>query len=209
MHVIEKKRNAPVIEWKQMKEDENIMNEVVQYLDSLVTTINPGLDMPVPEWHLCQKKSNELYDDQQDYIDLINKLQRHTRCSPAYYLCIDQEGKQTCRFKYPKEINEQIFVRDDERGQPELVTARNDPYVNPHSRFQLQDWRANVDLKPILSIHAMLQYISKYVSKSEPQSAAFSDILNQILSESQPEDSSLTSVQKLLLHSVLEQDIFI
>ncbi len=63
MHVIEKKRNAPVIEWKQIKEDENIMNEVIQYLDSLVIMINPGFDIPVPEWYLCQKKSNELYDN--------------------------------------------------------------------------------------------------------------------------------------------------
>jgi len=87
------------------------------------------------------------------------------------------------------------------------VTARNDQYINPHSRLQLQGWQANVDLKPILSIHAALQYISKYVSKSEPQSAAFSDILNRILSESQPEDPLLTPVQKLLLHSVTERDI--
>jgi len=72
-----------------MKEDENIMNEVIQYLDSLVIMINPGFDIPVPEWYLCQKKSNELYDDQQDYIDLINKLQRHTRYSPAYCLRIN------------------------------------------------------------------------------------------------------------------------
>ncbi len=64
-----------------------------------------------------------------------------------------------------------------------------------------------MNLKLILSIHVALQYISKYASKSESQSAAFSDILNQILSESQPEDSSLTSIQKLLLHSVLERDI--
>src|SRR6266540_2216026 len=98
-------------------------------------------------------------------------------------------------------------MREDDHGHPELVTARNDQYINPHSRLQLQGWQANVDLKPILSIHAALQYISKYVSKSEPQSAAFSDILNRILSESQPEDPLLTPVQKLLLHSVTERDI--
>jgi hypothetical protein len=64
-----------------------------------------------------------------------------------------------------------------------------------------------VDLKPVLSTHAALQYISKYASKAEPRSAAFSDILNQILSESQQEDPILTSAQKLLLHSVAERDI--
>ncbi|PKC51007.1 hypothetical protein RhiirA1_313609, partial [Rhizophagus irregularis] len=54
---------------------------------------------------------------------------------------------------------------------------RNDQYINLHSQLQLQGWRANVDLKPILTIHAALQYISKYASKAEPRSAAFSDIL--------------------------------
>ncbi len=62
------------MEQKQIKEDENIMNEIIQYLDNLITMINPGLDMPVSKWYSCQKKSNKLYDDQQDYIDLINKL---------------------------------------------------------------------------------------------------------------------------------------
>jgi hypothetical protein len=137
VHGIGKRRNAPVIEWNEIKEDENKMKEIVQYLDILVTTINPGLNMPVPEQHPCQKKGRELRDDQQDYVDLINKLQRHTRCSPMYCLRVNKEGKQFCRFGYPKETVEQTFVRDDDRGQPELVTARNDPYVNPHSRLQL------------------------------------------------------------------------
>src|SRR2546421_106808 len=113
VHGIGKRRNATKIDWKQMKENENIMNEVVQYLDNLVTTINPGLDMPVPEQHPCQKKNKELRDDQQDYIDLINKLQRHTRCNPSYCLRINREGKQVCRFGYPKEIVERTFVRND------------------------------------------------------------------------------------------------
>jgi len=89
VHGIRKKRNALMIEWEHMKKDENIMNEVIQYLNSLVTTVNSGLDMPVPEWHPCQKESKELRDDQQDYIDLINKLQRHTQCSSLYCLHIN------------------------------------------------------------------------------------------------------------------------
>ena len=206
MHEIGKRKNAPEIEWSRMKEDENVMNEAVQYLDSLITTINPGLNAPLPDRHPCQKSKNEQCDDQQDYIDLVNKLQRHTRCSPSYCLRT-KDGKQSCRFGYPKENVEHTFVCDDERGQPELITARNDPLINPHNWLQLQGWRANIDLKPILSIHAALQYISKYASKAEPRSTAFSEILNQILSESSLDDLILTSVQKLLLHSVAERDI--
>jgi hypothetical protein len=188
-----------------MKEDEKVMNVVVQYLDALVTTINPGLNEPIPEQHPCQKPNNELYDDQQDYINLINKLQRHTRCSPAYCLRV-KDGQQFCRFGYPKENVEHTFVRDDVRDQPELVTKRNDPFINPHSRLQLQGWRANVDLKPILSIHAALQYILKYASKAEPQSATFSEILNQILRDSKPNDLMLTrsrNYYSIVLQSVI------
>ncbi|HJU58535.1 MAG TPA: hypothetical protein VJ583_02200 [Nitrososphaeraceae archaeon] len=35
-----------------MKDDEKSMNNVVKYLDSLVTNLNPGFDVPFPEHHL-------------------------------------------------------------------------------------------------------------------------------------------------------------
>jgi ATP-dependent DNA helicase PIF1 len=87
------------------------------------------------------------------------------------------------------------------------VTERNDPLINPHNRLQLQGWRANVDVKPVLSIYAALEYISKYASKAEPKSAAFTEIFNQILNNSRPDENPLTSVQKLLLNSIAERDI--
>ncbi|CAG8629728.1 15490_t:CDS:2, partial [Racocetra persica] len=67
--------------------------------------------------------------------------------------------------------------------------------------------RANVDLKPILSIHVALQYISKYASKAEPRSEAFSQILDRILNNSNATNRLLAPVQKLLLHSISEHDI--
>ncbi|PKB97225.1 hypothetical protein RhiirA5_367510 [Rhizophagus irregularis] len=54
--------------------------------------------MPVPERH----PKSETRDDQQDYIDLINKLQKDTRCSSGHHLRINKEGKQFCRFKYSR-----------------------------------------------------------------------------------------------------------
>ncbi|CAG8720815.1 17502_t:CDS:1 [Cetraspora pellucida] len=199
--------NSPAIEWDKMKENNDTMVRVVQYLNSLVTTINPRIDAPVPDSHSCQKRDDELQDDLQDYIELINKLQCHTRCSSSYCLRINRAGEQYCRFGYPKEIVEHTFIHDDDHGHPELITVRNDPYINPHDRLQLQGWRANVDLKPVLSTHAALQYISKYASKSEPRSEAFSEILNRILCNSNSNDSSLASFQRLLLHTVAEHDI--
>ncbi|CAG8559029.1 9051_t:CDS:10, partial [Scutellospora calospora] len=149
VHRIGKIRNASKIEWEQIKEDESSLRKVVQYIDSLVTMINPRPNAPIPDRHPCKKCRDELHDDLQDYIEL-------------------EESNYT-------------FLRDDIYGNPELITARNDAYINPHNRLQIQGWRANVDLKPILSIHVALQYICKYASKAEPRSLAFSEILDQIL----------------------------
>ncbi|PKK68501.1 hypothetical protein RhiirC2_782199 [Rhizophagus irregularis] len=143
------------------------------------------INAPIPRQHPCQKASDEITDDTQDYIASYNDIR--------FLLPSDQ--KKTCRFGYPIGRNDHTFIRDDKNGQPELVTARNDPYINPHNRLQLQGWRANVDLKPVLSIHAALQYISKYASKAEPRSLSFSEIFDQILRN------------KLLFNSVSERDI--
>ena len=138
MHDIGKKKDAPIIEWEKMKENEELMNNVMQYLDSLSTTINPGLDAPVPNLHPCQKHSKDLRDDKQDYIELVNKLQRYTRCNSSYCLRVDNYiSQQKCRFGYPKDLTKNTYLRDDNE-QPKLITVRNDPYINPHDRLQLQ-----------------------------------------------------------------------
>ncbi len=67
----------------------------------------------------------------------------------------------------------------------------------------------NVDLKLILIINATLQYISKYTSKLELCSEAFSKILTKILAKSDLNDSLLTVFQILLLHTVTERDILV
>ncbi|RGB22488.1 hypothetical protein C1646_776014 [Rhizophagus diaphanus] len=78
---IAKQKEAPEINWEEMINNQEVMEEVICFLDSLITTINPGLDAPLPDHHPCQKKLKNLDDDMQDYIELINKLQWHTRCS--------------------------------------------------------------------------------------------------------------------------------
>ncbi|RGB23751.1 hypothetical protein C1646_774059 [Rhizophagus diaphanus] len=103
-HGIGKRKDAPSIDWKKIKEDKDMMNNVVHYLDSLVTTKNPDQDALVPAQHPCKKRSEELRDN---------------------------------LFGYSKEITNDMYLRDN-NGQLELITARNNEYVNPHDRLQLQ-----------------------------------------------------------------------
>src|SRR5688572_17665731 len=112
-----------------MKEVKNVMEEVVQYLDSLVTMINPSLNSHIPNRHLCQKHREEINNDLQDYTDLVNKLQRHTRCNPSYCLRVNRSGQQFCRFGFSKDNIDYTIVRNDGHGHLELATARNDQYI--------------------------------------------------------------------------------
>jgi hypothetical protein len=96
VHSIGKMKNAPVIDWNQMKDNETLINEAIQYIDSLITTINPGINVPIPRRHPCQKISKELTDNTQDYIELINKLQYHTCCSSSYCLRTKRNGQTSC-----------------------------------------------------------------------------------------------------------------
>ncbi len=65
----------------------------------------------------------------------------------------------------------------------------------------------NVNLKSILSIHVALQYISKYASKKKFKLIVFSKIFNQILNNSNSINTLLIPIQKLLLSSIIEQDM--
>ena len=113
MHGIAKRKDAPEIDWCKMKDDDKTMKDVVRYLDSLVTTINPGLGTPVSDCYPYQKCSNELEYDLQDYIKLINKLQCHTQYNYSYCLRVDRTGHQYCKFSYPKDHTEDTYLRDD------------------------------------------------------------------------------------------------
>ena len=210
VHGIAKVNGAPEMDWAAMKNDPEKMEEFVSYVDSMVTTMNPGIrdiDSPAPLLHPCQKNADMLSDDLTDYIHLLNKLQRHTRCSSGYCLRKSkQSGELSCRFGFPIELQDTTAIREDKYGRPELHTARNDGFLNAHDRIQIQGWRANVDKKPVLTIHAALQYIAKYASKSEPRSAAFSDIFGGILRDAGDDDTGLKSFQRLLLHTVAERD---
>ncbi len=65
---------------------------VCQYADWLLSTVNPNPpdeEMWIrPETHPCQRLHHDIpeHEKQSDYTDLLNMVQRHTRCSTSYCL---------------------------------------------------------------------------------------------------------------------------
>ena len=150
-----------------------------------------------------------------DYTDLLNTVQRHTKCNSAYCLKTDKNGDQYCRFNFPFEKNESTHVKfeklktknGESNFRASIVSKRNDPRVNRHQRLQLQAWRANCDIQLILDHHACIEYLAKYASKGENMSSvvrdAFVSVVNKLTDESDPK----VAVRKLMMKAVGERDM--
>lgn len=137
---------------------DTVEEEIIRYADGLVSTTNPAVlpdgsnidDAPSPKTvpHICNKMYNEIQDFKQDLADLVATCQRHTRCSTSYCLHT-HNGRQECRFGYPKPLQPQSAIVMEE--EPTIFTARNDGIVNSYNPVQLLAWCANVDMQYIVS----------------------------------------------------------
>lgn len=165
---------------------------------------------PVP--HPCALEVNDSTDtDDQDYCNLVNTVQRHTRCSPAYCLrkkAGDQE--QHCRFDYPCPLQQastlQFEKLHDGAVRGILTTKRNDPRVNSHNRLMIQHWRANVDIQIIVDVDACVRYMAKYAAKGEPRSQALSSVFKSCVDRLATDSDARTGLRSAMVRSVGERD---
>ena len=193
--------------------------QVCDYIDSLVTAWNPR--SPEDGWvrpkvHPCKKRYNKLKNEDfdNDYADLVNCVQRHTKCSSAYCLRKKPNGEQFCRFNFPFQPSTQTFIDFEEvktkksgvQYRPKIVLKRNDTRVNKHQRLMLQSWRANTDLQPIVDYKACLEYLSKYASKSEKLSDVARDAFVSIIGNSNKTNTTRSIIQKLMIKAAGERD---
>ena len=206
--------NAPDVECLMSShQDDAVKARIIQYEDKLVSTMNPGIlpdgsnidDEPTAKTdpHICNKPYSEVTDFKQDLIDLVATCQRHSRCSTAYCLRT-HNGHQICRFHYPKDLQFETTIVTDET--PTLLTTRNDGLLNSFNTVQLLEWCANVDMQYIISRKKVIEYCTKYVTKSEPCSQSLRDVYTTIVRRLREGNYSLKAVQKILINSVGERD---
>lgn len=116
-----------------------------------------------------------------DYEDLLNTVQRHTRCSSVYCLkrkANDSEAK--CRFNFPIDRCdnttlqfEPIHTKDKtEKYKIQIATKRNDTRLYNHQHLQLQGCRANCDIQVVTDYHACV-----YARRQQYQASAKQDLM--------------------------------
>ena len=143
------------------------------------------------------------------YKSIVDKCCRHTICSEQYCLRVKNKNK-ICRFGFPKSINEKtsLIYNRNNIGQYFLnyEIKRGDSLVNTHNVFQLLGWRANVDMQFIFSETHVVEYLTKYVTKSESTSLGLETLIKKLLNEDN-ERSFSNVIKSSILKKVGGRDV--
>ena len=108
------------------------------------------------------------------YCQLVNTVQRH-KCSN--YCCNNKEKK--CRFGFPLMLIERTHLQLTQylaktsdglyavRYRIECLSKRNDRWLNSHCKVALCSWMANMDMRIVVDVGKVVEYLTKYVTKTE------------------------------------------
>lgn len=138
-----------------------------------------------------------------DYSELVNCVQRHTKCT--LQTCLSKKGTSlVCRYKAPWNMQDKSILSNDDNGQPKHTHARNDDHLNLYNPSILSIWRANVDCQSVLSINAVLKYITKYAAKVEHKSETYHAMLSRISTNFEPNKPAPIAFQKILTDTLVD-----
>ena len=84
--------------------------------------------------------------------------------------------------------------------------ARNQANLNQCIPLLTVGWMANTDIQPPTSLHAVLSYIGKYVSKPEKSSLSYTELQSQVLPYINDRAPLLSFVSKMLNKLIGERD---
>lgn len=178
-----------------------------KYYDQLVSAFNPLPSTPAAPIHPSRIRSTDVdINDDRSVSELLNRFQRHTQCTKGY--CLRWNGTQfVCRFKFPKELQQESTLQKDDKGRWVYTPLRNDAKLNQYNLFIAQTWRANTDFQIITSEHAVVNYIAKYASKSEPASTSLMEMFQEIVESRNDNDESRHAYTRLMMKIIGERDI--
>ncbi|KAJ8469320.1 hypothetical protein ONZ45_g16931 [Pleurotus djamor] len=201
-------KNAPSVDTLDLSDALAVQNWL-DYWDNHISTWNPGINVPPADIHPSSRLFNTLSDTKQELAEILNRLQRHTKCQPGYCQRKKKDTQEViCRFGFPKLCREtSAYTKVPGRDIAEHHTARNDQLLNSYNASFILAWRANIDIRPIINREAVIAYASKYASKGETVSSGHQHALHSAIARLEGEAPARAAYQKTLSTFVAERDI--
>ena len=206
---------------EDIKSGKQAAKTVCQHVDWLLSTVNPTPpDEEIwirPDVHPCKRRHKDIfkYDQDSDYVDLLNTVQRHTKCSTCYCLRKkSDEPELKCRFHFPFELKslttlefEEIKCKDNRvKYKAKILTKINDPRLNSHQRLQLQGWRANCDIQVFIDLYACVEYLTNCATKCEPASVAVKKTFSSVMQNVDANTDPQKAMRKIIIKTLGERD---
>ena len=133
-----------------ISEGKEAEKKICDYYDNLIFCQNPinHNEWIKPDTHPCRLPYDKAMQSvETDHANLVNTVQRHTKCNSAYCLKVNSNGERYCRFHYPFDTQtstsieyKKIKTKSGTVIRSEIVAKQNDPRVNMHHQIQIQGW---------------------------------------------------------------------
>jgi hypothetical protein len=147
-----------------------------EYWGQRVTAWNPDQLRRPDARNPASLAPTDVENTSDQFAAFLNRLQLHSKCRPSYCLRT-KDGVTSCRFFYPRPLTLRPVVTKEVNHKDYLFApARNQATLNQCSPVITIGWMANTDIQPSLSLHAVLAYLSKYVSKPEKSSVSYTEL---------------------------------
>ncbi|KAK3917798.1 ATP-dependent DNA helicase [Frankliniella fusca] len=178
------------------------------YFDDIICCENPNSTFLLDNIHPCTKRVTEIDDMEEDLIQLVNRVQRHSECSAKSCLRHRKgESGLSCRFNFPFDLQEDTEIKYENCGVTDIIYKRNDPLVNRYNAWLLQTWRANIDISGIYNSTSVYRYVAKYASKCEIRSSQYCEMLQSVLDRTSDDNVHCKKlIRRLLISSCSERD---
>ena len=174
----------------------------------LVTAMNPEGGILPASIHPCSKPFAQRENSRRELAELLNRVERHTKCTPAYCLRkVKNSQTQQCRFHFPRSLQDSPTVSNT--LNPKWITynpARNDPLMGHYNATFILGWLANIDVSPCTDQRSVPGYIAKYCTKSESKSLSYKDLLKALLGDVSSKNPMLSLTSKMMNKLISERE---
>ena len=183
--------------------------QFAQYWGMNITAWNPDQLRPPDARNPASLARKDVANTADQFAAFLNRLQVHSTCRVPYCLRPKKgsEAPPSCRFFFPRPLFPDPVVTQEINHKGWLFSpSRNQANLNQCTPLLTVGWMANTDIQPPTSLHAVLSYIGKYVSKPEKSSLSYTELQSQVLPYINDRAPLLSFVSKMLNKLIGERD---